>query len=136
MWLGMDAGVNGGVIGSLDRFVAVAPRRWSGVKVFLVERFCLFGARSLTLRGPLVLIAKGILDGRVDADGGVGRPCIPNFDFRSMTELGVDASVELKKKHPLGFPVTLGRKESSPGDGGCSSELVVDIEGVRPGVES
>jgi hypothetical protein len=61
------AGVKGGVMGNFNRFAAVAPNRWRGVRFAFVDVF---------EAGALFLTAKGILEGLGDVDG-VGKACPP-----------------------------------------------------------
>ena len=75
----------------------------------------------------LDLTASGIREGR-DAEGnGMGRPSMAEFDF------GVDAFPGTKEKAPFNFLMARGMAVSATGVGGsgCSTELALDMEGVR-----
>jgi len=64
--LAISTGVEGGVIGSLDRLAALAPRRWRGVSFDLdVNIGWDFGAEMVGL------MASGIREGLVVLDAGV-----------------------------------------------------------------
>jgi hypothetical protein len=55
-------------MGNFNRFAAVAPNRWRGVRFAFVDVF---------EAGALFLTAKGILEGLEDIDDGVGKACPP-----------------------------------------------------------
>lgn len=98
----------------------MAPRRWRGVRIAFAD---VFGARAL------LLTARGILEGLGPDEEGVGRPCIPPQDF------GVVATDRPKANLDFNIPPELGTGLASFGVGGCSAELVADID-VKLGVVS
>jgi hypothetical protein len=75
--------------------------------------------------GP-VLVARGIFEGRWEADdAGVGTPWV-------MLDFGVAANANLS----FSFSIGAGTEVVSVGVGGCSSELVKDVDPVRLGAVS
>jgi hypothetical protein len=116
-----QVGVKGGVSGNFNRFVAVAPNRWSGVMFGFVD---VFGV------GALFLTARGILEGLEYDEIGVERPRVLPGDF------GVEVLAALNANLDFSIPPEPGMELASFGVGGCSAELVADIEVVKLGVVS
>jgi hypothetical protein len=116
-----QVGVKGGVIGNFSRFVAVAPNRWSAVRFAFED---VFGVEAL------FLTARGILEDLEDDETGVERPRVLPGDFEVEMLAALNANLDFN------IPPEPGMGLASFGVGGCSAELVADIEVVKLGVVS
>lgn len=116
--------MRGGVIGIFDRFVALAAKRWRGVRTD--------GLAVVWALRPEVLdlTANGIRDGRETVDEAVGRPLSSVLDF------GVKAPAAVKGKSSFNFSLVRSRRVSVTGVGGSSrsAELALDMEGISLGI--